>query len=130
MALVAGPRFRPTLLGRRSRRSDAEQAPVDGLHVRAGRDPELVAEQDAQALVDAQRLGDIAASLERLHQDPVAGLAVRSQLDEPAPALFGLRQRRPAEAEPRRGETFQPAHANVLEASPPLIEPWAVVTLE
>ena len=60
----------------------AEQASVDALDGWAGRDPELVAEQEAQAVVDAQRLCDVPTLRECLHQDQVAGLAERGQLDQ------------------------------------------------
>src|SRR5215210_3285424 len=120
---------RPRTLGPR-RGSHTEQAPVDALHGRAGRNPELVAEQDAQAVVDEQRLRVVAAPLERLHEDPVAGLAVRRQLDETAPAFLRLRQRRSAEAEPRRCEALESVDRNIVEATPPLVQPRAVVTLE
>ena len=84
----------------------------------------------AEALLVYDRLRVVAALLERLHQDPVAALAVRRQLDQPAPAILGLRQRRSAEAEPRRGKALESAQANVVEAMPPLVQPQAVVTLE
>lgn len=103
---------------------------VDALDRRTGLDPEFVAKQDAQAVVDEQRLRDVAAPLECLHQDPVAGLAVWSEFDEPATALLGLRERRPTELEPRHREALEPAQANVIEASPPLVKPDVVVTLE
>ena len=103
---------------------------MDALHGRAGCDPKLVAEQDAQTVVDEQRLGRVAVPVERLHQDPVAGLAVRRQLDQPAAALLGLRQRRAAEAEPRLREALEAAHPDVVEAPPPLVQPRAVMTLE
>jgi hypothetical protein len=60
----------------------------------------------------------------------MAGLAIGSQLDESAPALFGLGQRRSAEAEPRGCEAHEPAQPNVVEASAPLVQPRAVVILE
>ena len=101
----------------------AEQASVDALYGRAGRDPELVAEQEAQAVVDAQRLCDVPALRERLHQDQVAGLAERGQLDQLARTIRGLRQRRSAESEPGRCEALEPAQPNVVEASPPFVQP-------
>jgi len=94
---------------------------VDALYGWAGRDPELVAEQEAQAVVDAQGLCDVPALRERLHQDQVAGLAERGQLDQLARTIRGLGQRRPAEAEPRRCEALEPAQADVVEASPPVV---------
>ena len=46
--------------------------------------PELVAQPHAQVLVGAQRLGDVAARGQRLHQQQVAGLAERRRLDDRA----------------------------------------------
>ena len=60
----------------------------------------------------------------------MARLAIRRELDQPAGAFLGLRQCRPAEAEPRRREALEPAHANVVEAPPPLLEPRPGLTLE
>ena len=59
-----------------------EQAPVQRHELGTGRDAELVAQQAAQLLVDAQRLGDVAGRRERLHQQPVAALAVRRARDQ------------------------------------------------
>ena len=81
---------------------------MDALHGRARGNAELVAQQHAQAVVGEERLGDISASLERLHQDSVPGLTVRSKLDQLACAIFGLRQRRAAKAKPRFGEALEP----------------------
>ena len=66
-------------------------------------------QQHAQAVVDEQRLRGVAAPLQRLHQNPIAVLAVGRQLDEPPAALLGLGQRRAAEAETRCGEALEPA---------------------
>ena len=60
----------------------------------------------------------------------MAGLAVWRHLDEPAPAFLGLRQRRSAEAEPRRREALETVQPNVVKAPPPLVQPRAVVALE
>src|SRR5205807_7532986 len=84
----------------------------------------------AQAIVDTQRLRDVAAPLECLHQDPVSALAVRGELDQPAPALLRLGQGRAAEAESRLREALEPAQADILESPPPVLEPRLVLTLE
>ena len=49
---------------------------MDGLQGGAGRDPQLLSEQDSQSLVGAERFGDIAAQLERFHKEAVPRLAV------------------------------------------------------
>jgi hypothetical protein len=86
-----------------------EQAPVDVLHRRAGGHAQFVTQQYAQPVVGEQRLGDVSAPLEGLDENPVAGLAVRSQFDQLARAVFGLCERRAAELEPRFGEILEPA---------------------
>jgi hypothetical protein len=103
---------------------------VNTLHGRAGHDSKVVPEQDAEAIVGEQRLRYVAAALESLHQDPVTGLAVRGEFDEPAGAILSLWQCRSAEAEPRSGEALEPPLANVVEASPPLVQPRPLLTLE
>jgi hypothetical protein len=60
----------------------------------------------------------------------MAGLAIGSELDESAPALFGLGQRRSAKAEPRGCEALEPAQPNIVEVSAPLVQLGAVVILE
>ena len=85
---------------------------MDALHGRAGGDAELVAQQHAQAVVGEQRLGDISAPLERLHQDSVAGLTVRSKLDQLTCSIFGLRQRAASKAKPRFREALEPPQLN------------------
>ena len=56
---------------------------MDVLHGRAGRDSNVVPEQDAEAIVGEQRLRYVAAALESLHQDPVTGLWYQV-LDQPS----------------------------------------------
>ena len=106
-----------------------EHASVDALHGRAGRGAEPVAQQDAQAVVDQEGLRVVAALLERLHEDPVAALVVRSQLDEPSPAFLRPGQRGPPEAEAGRRKALESSDADELEALA-LVEPHAVLTLQ
>src|SRR4029077_7785431 len=108
----------------------AEQASVDALYGWAGRDTEPIVKQDAQAGVDAQCLCDVPTLRERLHQDQVAGLAEWGQLDQLACTIRGLRQRRPPEPEPCLCEALEPAQPNVVEASPPFVQPGLVVAME
>jgi hypothetical protein len=49
---------------------------VDALQGPAGSDAQLVAQQHTQPVIGQQGLGDVSAPLERLDQDPVAGLPV------------------------------------------------------
>ena len=55
-----------------------------------GRRPELLAQQHADVLVDAQRLGDVAARAQHLHQRRARGLAERRRLDRGARRALGL----------------------------------------
>ena len=67
-----------------------EQAPVELHDSAGGHRAELVAQQAAQLLVDAQRLGDVPGRRQGLHQQPVAALAVARAADElPRRALGG-----------------------------------------
>jgi ketosteroid isomerase-like protein len=78
---------------------------------------QLLAQQPAQALVDPQSLGDVALSLERLHQQCVAALPVGGEIDQ-APCC-GLRDgdlgSTDAEAPPRGA--FQSPDPDVLQLS-------------
>ena len=69
-----------------------QQSPVDALHGGAGCDPELLSEQNSQALVGAECLGDVAAPRERFHKEAVPGLAVGRKLGQHPGAFLGLRE--------------------------------------
>ena len=83
---LAGVPLRPTEPGPALR---AQEAHVEVLRLRAGRDAELGAQADAQLLEHAQRLGRVALHGERLHQEPLAGLAVRLAAGELAAGAHG-----------------------------------------
>ena len=68
-----------------------QQAVVQRGDVRSGCRAELVAQQHAQPVVDAQGLGDVAARRQELHQHGVAGLAVGLALDQRARRAVGGR---------------------------------------
>ena len=86
--------------GRRRRLALQQQPVVQRGDVRRRRRAELVAQQHAQLVVDAQRLGDVAARRQQLHQHRVARLAVGLALDQrPRRALRGGQLARP---EPQR----------------------------
>ena len=86
--------------GRRGRLALQQQPLVQRGDVRRRGRAELVAQQHAQLVVDAQRLGDVAARRQQLHQHRVARLAVGLALDQrPRRALRGGQLARP---EPQR----------------------------
>src|SRR3712207_6867441 len=58
----------------------SEEAAVDLLHRAARRDAELLAEQDAEALVGEKGLGGVAAGGERLHEQAVRSEEHTSEL--------------------------------------------------
>ena len=72
--------------------------------------PKLVAQQHAQALVGGERLGDVAAGGQRLHQQPMAGLAERRLAHRCAAACSA------ASAAPRRARA-PPARATRAHAA-------------
>jgi hypothetical protein len=95
-----------------------QQPSVDGLEIGAGRHPELLAEQDPQPLVGAERLGEVAAPRQRLHQEVVPGLA------EGASSVSILaRSSDWAKAEADGGEALQPAQPHLLRPAAPLVDP-------
>ena len=87
---------------------------MDALHGGAGCDPELLSEQNSQALVGAECLGDVAAPRERFHEQAVPGLAVGRKLGQRPGAFLGLRQGRAAKAEAGSGKALQPAQPGLL----------------
>ena len=115
----------------RSRRHVTGQQPlVQGAHGFAGCHPELVAQQHAHALVGGQRLRDLAARSERLHQQPMAGLAQRRLAHQLRRRPLGGVGVRSAEREPGLRERLERAQPQVVEVGAPLLHPRRVVAGE
>ena len=104
----------------------AQQPLVHGHRRRPGRGAELVAQQDAQLLEDAQRLGRVPGRLVDLHQQAVRGLAERHRGDRGAGGLLGGPELAAALAQARLGEHLERAHAHGLQLAPALGHPRAV----
>jgi hypothetical protein len=81
----------------------------------------------AQLLVHEERLGAVALAVERLHQNAVAGLAVRLAGDEPPTRAHRGRELRAADAE--RGARVRLERANVQAVEVPafLVHPGRVL---
>jgi hypothetical protein len=107
----------------RHRRLGREQPLVERGDLRRRGRPELVAQQPAQAVVDAQRLGDVAARRERLHQHAVGRFAVGLARDQRARRALGGREL--ARAEPQRGtrERLEPIRVKRLQLAAALLDP-------
>ena len=99
------------------------QRPQVGARDRA----ELVAQAHAQVLVGPQRLGDVAARGQRLHQQPVAALAERRRLDDRAAGALGGADARAAELERRAADPLERAQAQLLELAAAVLDPRVVV---
>src|SRR5919106_6867411 len=104
-----------------------EQAAVQLLGGRARRDAELVTQEAAQALVDADRLGGVVARRERLHQEAVAALPERREFDERAGRALGCRQLRAPHGVASRGDALERSQAHVLEPAAALLDPGGVL---
>ncbi len=100
-----------------------EQALVERGDLRRRRRPQLVAQQHAQLVVDAQRLGDVAARGERLHQRAVGGLAVGLARDQGARRALGRRQLARPEPQRRARERLQGVGVQRLELPAALLDP-------
>ncbi len=90
-------------------------------------DAQLLVEHYARVVVDAHRLGDVALSCERVHQQRVAGLSQRRALDQAPGGAFGSRQLGAADAEAASGVGLECAVVYVIQALAPLVEPGGVV---
>ena len=104
----------------------AQQPLVDGHRRRAGHRPELLAQQRAQLLERAQRLGRVAGGLVDLHQQDVGRLAERRHRDGRAGGLLGGLEIAPALAQPGQGDRLQAAQADRVELAALLVQPRAV----
>jgi hypothetical protein len=85
--------------------------------------PELVAEQRPQPVEHAQRLGDVAARGERLHQQDVARLAVRLSFDQRPRRAFGRLELGAAHQEAGAADHLERLLAHVLELAAGSLEP-------
>ena len=89
----------------------------------AGRAAELLAQQHPDVLVDAQRLVDVAARPQDLHQRGAAGLPERLRLHGRAGGLLGLGVLGAAELGPGRGQRLERLDAQVGELGAPRVDP-------
>ena len=104
------------------------QQPLElGLDLRAGRDAELVAQQRAQPLVDAQGLDEVALRLAHAHQQQVAALAEGRELDQLLRGALGRRQLGAADREAGVAAQLARLEAELLEPAPRILEPRRLV---
>ena len=101
----------------------AQELGVQGDERRAGRAPELLAQQHADVLVDAQGLVDVAAGAQDLHQRGPRGLAERLRLYGGAGGLLGLGPGRGAELGADDRERLERLHAQVGELAAAGVDP-------
>ena len=116
-------RGRPVGRDRRRRLALQQQPVVQRGDVRRGRRAELVAQQHAQLVVDAQRLGDVAARRQQLHQHRVARLAVRLALDQAARGAVGGGQLARPEPQRRARQRLERVGVQPVERGPLLVDP-------
>ena len=84
---------------------------------------ELLAEERPQRLVDAQRLGRVAACRERLHQVAVAALAKGGLPDEDSRSPLRGVELAAADPEARLGSQLERAEIGAFEIAAVLLEP-------
>ena len=84
---------------------------------------ELVAQQHSQPVEHAQPLGDVASHGQRLHQQHVAGLAIRLGLDQRSRRPLGRLQLRAAHHQPGAADHLERLQAHVLELAAWGLEP-------
>ena len=104
----------------------AQDALEDRHRRRAGGRAELLAQQRAQLLERAQRLGGVAGRLVDLHQQPVRGLAERRGGDRGPRGLLGRAELAPALAQAGLGERLECAQPDRLQLAPLLGRPAAL----
>ena len=97
------------------RRLAAQDALEHGHRGRPGRRAQLLAQQRAQLLERAQRLGRVAGRLVDLHQQPVRGLPERRRGDRRARRLLGRAELAAALAQPGLGERLERAQPDRLQ---------------
>ena len=100
------------------------------LERRARGGPELVAKPDSQLLVDAERLGHVAAAGECVDQQAVGALAQRSRRDQGPGRPLRLCGTRCAQLEARGRDELERAQTKLLQLAASLVDPRAVVARE
>src|SRR5581483_11666901 len=100
------------------------------LRLPGGRRAEVVPQARPQRLVDEERLGAVPLALERLHQQPVTGLAVRLERDEAARRADGGGKLGSADAERRCRVRLECARVQPGEAAALLLDPRRVLAGE
>ncbi len=99
---------------------------VEGAQLGRGRGPELLAEQHAQAVERAQRLGVVATRGVRSHEQPVSRLAERRQLDQPARGELGPRRTFACARQQCLREQLERLELLLVLEAPVLVEPERV----
>ena len=97
------------------------------LNARPGRHAQLIAQQLAEPVVDAERRCHVALGLPDLHEQQVAAFAERSALHERIGRLLGCRQLAAAERDAALRHRLVRLQRDVLEAAARLVEPRRVV---
>ncbi len=118
VAPIAGPILR------------AKQSLVRGDRLGRRARAELVAEQRPQPVEHTQRLGDVATRGQRLHQQHIAGLAVRLGLDQGPGRPLGRLQLRAAHHQAGATDHLEGLLAHVLELAAGGLEPGRLRTRE
>jgi len=101
---------------------------VQALGRRAGCRAELLAQTATQVVVDEQRLGAVAPSVERLHQQPMSALAVRGASQQGACGSLGRVQLATTDPQRRLAGELEGSQVKLLELSAPLLDPWQVLS--
>ena len=81
-----------------------------------------------QPFVDKECLGVVSAADERLHEQPVAALAVRREFEQSARVAIGRSHFGAANTQARRSVTLYGPQSDVLEPPPSLDDPRRVFT--
>src|SRR5438034_10930111 len=84
---------------------------------------ELVPQQRAQPLVELQRLGAVSLYFEDVHQQPVAGLAVRRRSDQRSRRTGSGVDFAAADLEAGLRDELERMQVEILEPSAPVVDP-------
>ena len=107
-----------------------QKPPVQCLQITSGGGAELLVQETAQILEDAQGLGRVPLCREGLHEEQVARLPVRGEHHEGARSPLGRRELRPPHPKARYGDARQRAKLDVVEPRAQLEDPRGVEALE